>query len=60
MDAAEYDRDGLRAVGHIGGLSGMKKFVRTKGKYDAKEELGTSLSKYYAKLSSGIYLALKG
>ena len=24
-----YDRDGLRAVAHLGGKSGMKKFVRT-------------------------------
>ena len=35
MDTAEYDRDDLRAVGHIGGVRGMKKFVRTKGKYNA-------------------------
>ena len=30
-DAADYDRDGLRAVGHLAGVGGMKKFVRTQG-----------------------------
>jgi hypothetical protein len=31
-DAAKgYDRDGLRAVAHLSGIGGMKKYVRTKG-----------------------------
>ena len=51
-DAAEYDRDGLRAVAHLGGKSGMKKFVRTKGQYNPSDALGTSLSDYYAKFSA--------
>ena len=32
--AAAYDRDGLRAVAHLGGKSGMKKFVQSKGDYN--------------------------
>ena len=41
--AAEYDRNGLRAVGHLGGKSGMKKFVQSNGDYNPADELGTSL-----------------
>ena len=51
-EAKRYDRDGLRSVAHLGGVSGMKKFVRTKGKYDTQDELGTSLSDYYEKFSA--------
>ena len=45
--AADYDRDGLRAVAHLGGKSGMKKFVQSKGDYNPADELGTSLQSYY-------------
>ena len=50
-DAADYDRDGLRAVAHLGGKSGMKKFVQSKGDYNPADELGTSLKSYYEKFS---------
>lgn len=50
-EASGFDRDGLKAVAHLGGIGGMRKFVRTKGKYDSSDELGTSLSKYYQKFS---------
>ena len=49
--AAGYDRDGLRAVAHLGGKSGMKKFVQSKGDYNPADELGTSLQSYYDKFS---------
>ena len=49
--ATEYDRDGLRAVAHLGGKSGMKKFVQSKGDYNPADELGTSLQSYYDKFS---------
>ena len=51
-DAADYDRDGLRAVAHLGGKSGMKKFVQSKGSYNPADELGTSLQSYYDKFSN--------
>jgi len=51
-DAADYDRDGLRAVAHLGGKSGMKKFVQSKGDYNPADELGTSLQSYYDKFSN--------
>ena len=41
--AAGYDRDGLRAVAHLGGVGWMQKYVRTKGEYNPADELGTSL-----------------
>ena len=47
-----YDRDGLRAVAHLGGKSGMKKFVQSAGKYNPSDELGTSLQDYYDKFAS--------
>ena len=50
--AAGYDRDGLRAVAHLGGVGGMKKYVRTKGEYNPADELGTSLQSYYDKFST--------
>ena len=51
-DAAHYDRNGLRAVAHLGGKSGMKKFVQSKGDYNPADELGTSLKSYYDKFSA--------
>ena len=49
--AAGYDRDGLRAVAHLGGVGGMQKYVRTQGEYNPADELGTSLQSYYDKFS---------
>jgi len=46
-----YDRDGLRAVAHLGGKGGMKKFVRSSGEYNPSDELGTSLQDYYDKFA---------
>jgi hypothetical protein len=48
-EAKGYDRDGLKAAGHLGGKSGMQKFVRSKGGYEPSDALGTSLSDYYKK-----------
>ncbi len=47
--ADKFDRDGLRAVAHLGGLGGMRQFVASGGEYNPSDELGTSLSKYYNK-----------
>jgi hypothetical protein len=46
-----YDRDGLRVVAHLGGKSGMKKFVRSNGEYNPSDGLGTSLQDYYDKFA---------
>ena len=50
--ATDYDRDGLRAVAHLGGKSGIKKFVQSKDDYNPADELGTSLQSYYDKFSA--------
>jgi len=47
-----YDKNGLRAVAHLGGIGGMNQYVKSRGRYDKKDELGTYLSDYYAKFSS--------
>jgi hypothetical protein len=51
LNTNSYDRDGLRAVAHLGGKSGMKKFVQSAGKYNPSDELGTSLQDYYDKFA---------
>jgi len=51
-EADGYDRDGLKAVAHLSGVGGMRKYVRTKGQYNPSDALGTSLSDYYAKFSA--------
>jgi len=39
--------DGLRSVAHLGGKGGMAKFVKSSGKRNPADELGTSLQDYY-------------
>ena len=50
-DAKAYDRDGLRAVAHLSGKTGMRKFVQSKGEYNPQDQLGTSAQDYYNKFS---------
>lgn len=45
------DPDGLRAVAHLGGIGGMRQFVRTRGSYNPADQLGTRLSDYYEQFS---------
>jgi hypothetical protein len=49
--SSQYNRDGLRAVAHLGGKGGMKKYVQLKGSYNPADELGTSLQDYYDKFA---------
>jgi len=42
-----YTRDGLRAVAHLGGIGGMRQFVRSGGNYNPGDKFGTRLSTYY-------------
>ena len=50
-DAKAYDRDGLRAMAHLSGKTGMKRFVKSKGDYNPQDQLGTSAQDYYNKFS---------
>lgn len=56
--AEAYDQNGLRAVAHLGGISGMQKFVATGGAYNPGDDPtapngGTHLSDYYTKFAAG-------
>jgi len=42
-------RNGLRAVAHLGGRTGMIKFVKTQGSDNPADEEGTTLQDYYDK-----------
>ena len=42
-----YTQNGLRAVAHLGGITGMLRYARSSGRYDPEDEFGTSLSDYY-------------
>jgi hypothetical protein len=47
-----YDLNGLRAVAHLGGIGGMRQFVRSGGRYNPSDaerstKPGTRLSTYY-------------
>ena len=52
LDTRNLSRDGLRAVAHLGGSPGMKKYVNSGGKYNPSDEFGTSLSDYYNKFKT--------
>lgn len=39
--------DGLRAVAHLGGTGGMKRFVESGGQYNPSDSFGTSLMNYF-------------
>jgi len=50
--ADKYDANGLRAVAHLGGPEGMRKFVASNGQYDPADANGTHLSDYYRRFSA--------
>lgn len=45
--------EGLRAVAHLGGKEGMRKFVETQGAYNPADANGTRLSDYFARHGGG-------
>ena len=44
-------RDVLRAIAHLDGIGRMKKYVKSKGMYNPKDQLFTSLQDYHDKFS---------
>lgn len=46
-----YDLDGLRAVAHLGGITGMLRYAKSGGRHNPKDEFGTSLNDYYNRFS---------
>lgn len=49
--------EGLRAVAHLGGEQGMKRFVETGGAYNPSDANGTSLMDYFRQHGGGTRLA---
>jgi hypothetical protein len=49
--AQRFNRDGLLAAAHLGGITGIKRFVLSDGQYNPSDELGTSLKDYYDRFS---------
>ncbi|MGW9331596.1 hypothetical protein [Bosea sp. NPDC055594] len=49
--------EGLRAVAHLGGEQGMKRFVETGGAYNPSDANGTSLMDYFRQHGGGARLA---
>lgn len=46
-----FDLDGLRAVAHLGGRTGMIRYATSGGEYNPADDFGTSLSDYYNRFS---------
>ena len=44
-------RDVLREIAHLDGIGRMKKYVKSKGMYNPKDQLFTSLQDYHDKFS---------
>ena len=56
--ADKLDRNGLRAVAHLGGIEGMQKFIATDGAYNPGDNPnapggGTHLADYYKRFAAG-------
>lgn len=51
-ETSGMDINGLISVGHLGGRTGMVNFAKSGGKYNKKDELGTSLSSYYQRFKN--------
>ena len=47
--ASKCSIDGLSAVAHLSGKTGMNKFVRSGGEYNPEDEIGSSLRDYHEK-----------
>lgn len=45
--------DGMRAVAHLGGKDGLRKFIASGGQYNPSDDNGTRLSDYFAKHGGG-------
>ena len=51
--ADRFDKNGLRAVAHLGGVGGMQRFVSSGGTYNPADANGTTLGAYYQRFSGG-------
>ena len=51
--ADKFDRNGLRAVAHLGGVGGMQAFIQSGGNLNSADSNGTTLQQYYRKFAAG-------
>ena len=51
--ADKFDRNGLRAVAHLGGTGGMQAFVASGGNLNRADANGTTLQNYYTRFAQG-------
>jgi hypothetical protein len=51
--ADKFDRNGLRAVAHLGGTRGMQRFIASGGTLNSADSNGTTLGQYYRKFAAG-------
>ena len=51
--ADKFDRNGLRAVAHLGGVGGMQAFVQSGGNLNSADANGTTLQNYYNRFAQG-------
>ena len=49
--------EGMRAVAHLGGKDGLRKFIETEGRYNPPDRNGTRLSDYFARHGGGMRVA---
>ena len=50
--ADQFSQNGLRAVAHLGGIDGMRRFVASGGQFNPADSNGTSLARYYQRFST--------
>jgi hypothetical protein len=53
INGVPIDMDRLRAVAHLGGNEGMRRFVETGGRYNPADANGTRLSDYFTRHGGG-------
>ena len=52
LDGITITREGLVAGAHLGGRTGLRKYLETDGKYNPEDSNGTSISDYVKKFST--------
>lgn len=53
VNGQTLDQDALRAMAHLGGIGGARRYVTSGGSYNPADANGTSLSDYAAKFGGG-------
>jgi hypothetical protein len=54
IGGAPVTMEGMRAVAHLGGIGGLRKFMETGGRYNPADANGTRLSDYLARMRGNV------